>query len=216
MFTGIIQAVGKVKSNIQIQGEWRLDIDTGDLDMTDVSLGDSIAVNGCCLTVVQKSKNAFLADVSSETMRCTALNYLTNGVRVNLEKAMLATDRFGGHLVSGHVDGVGSLINIEPEGKSLKMTFKSSPLIDKYIAAKGSICIDGTSLTVNEIVGEDFTINVIPHTQVETIIGDYEIGRLVNLEVDIIARYLERLTKSKSDQKTEKIDLEFLKSNGYD
>ena len=216
MFTGIIEAVGKVKSNIQIQGEWRLDIDTGDLDMTDVSLGDSIAVNGCCLTVVQKSKNAFLADVSNETMRCTALNYLTNGVRVNLEKAMLATDRFGGHLVSGHVDGVGSLINIEPEGKSLKMTFKSSPLIDKYIAAKGSICIDGTSLTVNEIVGEDFTINVIPHTQVQTIIGDYEIGRLVNLEVDIISRYLERLTKSKSDQKPEKIDLEFLKSNGYE
>lgn len=216
MFTGIIEAVGIVKSSKQNQGEWRLDIAVGDLDMSDVNPGDSIAVSGCCLTVVAKSDNDFSADISNETMRCTALRSLVSGARVNLEKAMLATDRFGGHIVLGHVDGVGELVNIESEGKSLKMVFKAPLVLSKYITTKGSICIDGTSFTVNEVDGEIFAINVIPHTQIETIIGEYEIDQSVNLEVDIIARYLERLVEDKSAQDSNEIDLEFLKTNGYD
>ena len=179
MFTGIIEAVGIVKSSRQNQGEWRLHIIVGDLDMSDVDPGDSIAVSGCCLTVVAKSSNGFSADISNETMRCTALRNLVSGTRVNLEKAMLVTDRFGGHIVLGHVDGVGELVNIESEGKSLKMVFKTPLMLSKYITSKGSICIDGTSFTVNEVDGEIFAINVIPHTQIETITGDYKIGQSV-------------------------------------
>ena len=195
MFTGIIEAVGKIEARSQEKGEWRLKFFTGDLDLSDVKIGDSIAVSGCCLTVVEKHSTAFLADVSNETMRCTALGTLEIGSAVNLEKAMLATDRFGGHIVSGHVDGVGQLIKVENEGQSIKMTFKIPSNLSKYVAAKGSICVDGTSLTVNEASDDYFAVNLIPHTQDETISGSYEIGNSVNLEVDIIARYLERMNE---------------------
>ena len=214
MFTGIIEAVGKIEARSQEEGEWRLKISTGDLDLSDVKIGDSIAVSGCCLTVVEKHATAFLADVSNETMRCTALGTLEIGSAVNLEKAMLATDRFGGHIVSGHVDGVGHLIKVENEGQSIKMTFKIPSNLSKYVAAKGSICVDGTSLTVNEANDDYFAVNLIPHTQDETVSGSYQIGDSVNLEVDIIARYLERMNEGLNN-KAHEITKGYLKENGF-
>ena len=216
MFTGIIEAVGTLQKTFQADGEWRFEIAVGDLNVSDVSLGDSIAVSGCCLTVVSRSSNSFSADVSNETMRCTALGELSNGDRVNLEKAMRATDRFGGHIVSGHVDGVGSVTAIESESKSLKITFTVPSPLNRFVAAKGSICIDGISLTVNEVNGNYFTVNVIPHTQLETVVKEYKVGRSVNIEVDLIARYLERLFEGKGAENNKGVDLEFLKTNGYD
>lgn len=214
MFTGIIEAVGKIEARSQEKGEWRLKFFTGDLDLSDVKIGDSIAVSGCCLTVVEKHATAFLADVSNETMRCTSLGTLEIGSAVNLEKAMLATDRFGGHIVSGHVDGVGHLIKVENEGQSIKMTFKIPSNLSKYVAAKGSICVDGTSLTVNEANDDYFTVNLIPHTQDETVSGSYQIGDSVNLEVDIIARYLERMNEGLNN-KAHEITKGYLKENGF-
>ena len=214
MFTGIIEAVGKIEARSQEKGEWRLKFFTGDLDLSDVKIGDSIAVSGCCLTVVEKHATAFLADVSNETMRCTALGTLGIGSAVNLEKAMLATDRFGGHIVSGHVDGVGHLIKIENEGQSIKMTFKIPSNLSKYVAAKGSICVDGTSLTVNEAKDDYFAVNLIPHTQDQTVSGSYQIGDSVNLEVDIIARYLERMNEGLNN-KAHEITKGYLKENGF-
>ena len=214
MFTGIIEAVGKIEARSQEKGEWRLKFSTGDLDLSDVKIGDSIAVSGCCLTVVEKHATAFLADVSNETMRCTSLGTLEIGSAVNLEKAMLATDRFGGHIVSGHVDGVGHLIKVENEGQSIKMTFKIPSNLSKYVAAKGSICVDGTSLTVNEANDDYFAVNLIPHTQDETVSGSYQIGDSVNLEVDIIARYLERMNEGLNN-KAHEITKGYLKENGF-
>ena len=214
MFTGIIEAVGKIEARSQEKGEWRLKFFTGDLDLSDVKIGDSIAVSGCCLTVVEKHATAFLADVSNETMRCTSLGTLEIGSAVNLEKAMLATDRFGGHIVSGHVDGVGHLIKVENEGQSIKMTFKIPSNLSKYVAAKGSICVDGTSLTVNEANDDYFAVNLIPHTQEETVSGSYQIGDSVNLEVDIIARYLERMNDGLNN-KAHEITKGYLKENGF-
>ena len=214
MFTGIIEAVGKIEARSQEKGEWRLKFFTGDLDLSDVKIGDSIAVSGCCLTVVKKHATAFLADVSNETMRCTSLGTLEIGSAVNLEKAMLATDRFGGHIVSGHVDGVGHLIKVENEGQSIKMTFKIPSNLSKYVAVKGSICVDGTSLTVNEANDDYFAVNLIPHTQDETVSGSYQIGDSVNLEVDIIARYLERMNEGLNN-KAHEITKGYLKENGF-
>ena len=193
MFTGIIEAIGSVARLQQLGSDWRLAINSEKLDLSDVVLGDSIAVNGCCLTVVELEKNIFSADVSNESMRCTALGEFKEGTRVNLEKAMLASGRLGGHIVSGHVDGVGTLIESTEDGASISLVYEAPKEIAKYIAGKGSVCIDGISLTVNEVSGQNFTVNVIPHTQTETIIGDYKTGQNVNLEVDLIARYLERL-----------------------
>ena len=215
MFTGIIEAVGKIEARSQEKGEWRLKFSTGDLDLSDVKIGDSIAVSGCCLTVVEKHATAFLADVSNETMRCTSLGTLEIGSAVNLEKAMLATDRFGGHIVSGHVDGVGHLIKVENEGQSIKMTFKIPSNLSKYVAVKGSICVDGTSLTVNEANDDYFAVNLIPHTQDETVSGSYQIGDSVNLEVDIIARYLERMNEGLNN-KAHEITKGYLKENGFE
>ncbi len=196
MFTGIIEAIGSVENLVETDSDWRLRVATGKLDLSDVKLGDSIAVSGCCLTVVELMEQGFAADVSGETLRCTTLGELKPGMKVNLEKAMLATDRFGGHIVSGHVDGVGVLRSMAPEGGSQRLEFEVPPELARYVAAKGSICIDGTSLTVNQIDGNVFTINVIPHTQEETIIGAYAAGQKVNLEVDVVARYLERLNSA--------------------
>ena len=193
MFTGIIETTATVESLQRLQSEWRLVVGSGELDLADLQIGDSIAVSGCCLTVVELGADSFAADVSGETMNCTILGSLKPGSKVNLEKAMLATGRFGCHIVSGHVDGVGKLVGSTADGGSIRMEFGVPLALAKYIAAKGSICIDGTSLTVNEVSGTTFTINVIPHTQTETTIGDYVVGREVNLEVDLVARYLERL-----------------------
>lgn len=194
MFTGIIEATGTVTSLRQAAGaDWRITITSQQLDFGDVNIGDSIAVSGCCLTVVALELNSFSADVSNESLACTNLGKLKSGSRVNLEKALLATARLGGHMVSGHVDGVGKLLESVADGNSVRMRFEVPAALARYVAGKGSICIDGTSLTVNETKSATFTVNVIPHTQHETIIGDYALGQQVNLEVDVIARYLERL-----------------------
>ena len=171
MFTGIIEALGLVSRLERINSEWRLEINTGSLNLDDVKIGDSISVNGCCLTVVSLGVSSFSADVSNETLSCTSLSTLKSGSPTNLEKAMAASGRFGGHIVSGHVDGVGTLYSQKEDGQSRRLVFEAPSEISRYIAGKGSICVDGVSLTVNAVMNNQFSINVIPHTQKETIIG---------------------------------------------
>jgi len=193
MFTGIIASIGNVEE-FKLRGdEWRLKVRCPALDFTDVQLGDSIAVNGCCLTVIQFTQDGFSADVSNESIGLTTFQYLKSGARVNLEKALTPQTRLGGHLVSGHVDGVGELLSQVNDGGSWRLKFKVPNALARYIAQKGSVCIDGASLTVNTVEGACFSVNIIPHTQEATIIHTYKAGQRVNIEVDLIARYLERL-----------------------
>ncbi|CAM3708816.1 riboflavin synthase [Parendozoicomonas haliclonae] len=193
MFTGIIEAVGSIRRMEERGGDVRLHVATGKLDLGDVKLGDSIATNGVCLTAVTLPGDGFTADVSRETLRRTSLGELSVGSPVNLEKAMMPTSRFGGHIVSGHVDGVGRIVDITPSGRSLIYRVEAPAEIARYIAEKGSITVDGVSLTVNAVESAIFSLNIVPHTAEETIITHYRPGSRVNLEVDIIARYLERL-----------------------
>ena len=193
MFTGIIQATGSLRALEQRDGDARLTIAVGQLDMGDVVLGDSIAVNGVCLTAVEFDAHSFVADVSGETLACTTLGDLSPGARVNLEKALTPTTRLGGHLVSGHVDGVGEVLRRWSDARSERFRIRAPGGLAKYIAEKGSICVDGISLTVNRVEGAEFELNIVPHTLSETTMGEFAAGRRVNLEVDVIARYLERL-----------------------
>ena len=193
MFTGIIQARGAIASMQPRSGDMRLRIDSGKLDLGDVSLGDSIAVNGVCLTAVELDGGGFCADVSNETLALTTLGSLHSGSPVNLEKALTLATRLGGHLVSGHVDGVGTVVSRSDDARSVRFVIEAPAALARYIAHKGSICVDGTSLTVNGVDGCSFELNIVPHTLQETIMGDYRAGAGVNLEVDLVARYLERL-----------------------
>ena len=193
MFTGIIQAIGEVAAVQHSGGDIRLRINTGKLSLIDVGLGDSICTNGTCLTVVELPGDGYWADVSVETLNFTTLGKLQTGSRVNLEKALTATDRLGGHIVSGHVDGVGEVVSLQEDARSIRFVMRAPDGLAKYIAHKGSICIDGTSLTVNAVNGAEFELNIIPQTMAETIFGQYRPGSAINLEVDVIARYLERL-----------------------
>lgn len=216
MFTGIVEAVGKIKSIDAVGGDMRLQVDAGSLDMADVQLGDSIAVNGVCLTAIEFDDRYFTADVSNETISLTSLKGLSVGSEVNLEKALLPTTRLGGHLVSGHVDGLGEILTITNESRSIRYTVRAPEALKHYIAMKGSICIDGTSLTVNQIIGADFEINIVPHTQERTVIKNYKAGTIVNLEVDLIARYLERLLTKETDNDLQSgITLETLANAGF-
>jgi len=193
MFTGIIEALGTIAA-LQPQGaDTRVSVNSGALDLKDVAIGDSIAVNGICLTVVSLTATGFSADVSAETLNNTAFSQLRPGSRVNLEKALTPSTRLGGHLVSGHVDGVGELLQCEPEGRSLRLRIKAPNELARYIARKGSITIDGISLTVNDVEGAIFSLNIVPHTLAETTLATAVAGQRFNLEVDLIARYLERL-----------------------
>jgi len=193
MFTGIIQAVGEVTAMQSRGGDLRLRVNTGKLSLDDVGLGDSICTNGVCLTVIELPGDGYWADVSVETLNFTTLGKLESGSRVNLEKALTATDRLGGHIVSGHVDGVGEVVCLEEDARSIRVVLRAPDPLAKYIAHKGSICVDGTSLTVNAVNGAEFELNIIPQTMAETVFGQYRPGSKVNLEVDVIARYLERL-----------------------
>ena len=193
MFTGIIQAVGSISAVEHRDGDRRLTIATPGLDMGQAELGDSIAVNGVCLTAVDFLEAAFVADVSRETLAVTTLETLVVGAAVNLEPALTLGQALGGHLVSGHVDGVGRLLSREPEARSTRMLFQLPADLARYVAKKGSVCIDGTSLTVNDVDADKFGVNIVPHTLENTIMGSYQPGTSVNLEVDLIARYLERL-----------------------
>ncbi|MEH6575995.1 MAG: riboflavin synthase [Amphritea sp.] len=193
MFTGIIEAVGTLAAVEAVQGDLRLYIRTGELDLDDVKLGDSIAVNGVCLTAVELPGDGFWADVSRETLAHTRFPELSPGEKVNLEKAMMPTSRLGGHIVTGHVDGLGEVVKREDDARSIRLQIKAPQNIARYIAAKGSITVDGTSLTVNAVKDNLFELNIVPHTAQETVIDGYRAGRKVHLEVDIIARYMERL-----------------------
>ena len=218
MFTGIIQAVGKLVASENRSGDKRLHIHTANLDLSDVILGDSIATNGVCLTVVELPGNGFWADVSVETLDYTTLGNLKDGSAVNLEKALRASDRLGGHIVSGHVDGVGEVVSIHNDARSIRYRLRAPAELAKYIAHKGSICVDGVSLTVNKVEGAEFELNIVPHTQQKTVFGEYKTGTLVNLEVDVIARYLERLLlgdKAADTSKETKLTLGFLADNGF-
>lgn len=193
MFTGIIQAVGSIASLEQRGGDMRLGVHGGKLSMTDVNLGDSIAVSGVCLTVIEKSVHGFHADVSGETLQRTIIGQLAVHDAVNLEKALTLETRLGGHLVSGHVDGVGTVMARREDSRSVQFSVQAPDELARYIATKGSICVDGVSLTVNAVEGAGFELNIVPHTLAETTLRDYQAGRQVNLEVDLLARYLERL-----------------------
>ena len=212
MFTGIIQSVGRVARLEPRGGDLRLHVDTADLDLADVQLGDSIAVSGLCLTAVALEASGFAADVSNETLSLTTLGQLKAGDPVNLEKALRLADRLGGHLVSGHVDGLGKVVSVAPDGRSQRWTFEVPAGPARYIAAKGSICIDGTSLTVNEVAGHRFGVNLIPHTVERTTFHAKRAGDAVNIEVDVIARYVERLI---GDGQASGIDVNFLKQHGF-
>ncbi len=193
MFTGIIESIGSLREIVQRGGDVRLTVDTGSLDLSDVKLGDSIATNGVCLTAVALTGSGFSADVSRETLSLTTLHQLKPGSRVNLEKALTLSSRLGGHLVSGHVDGIGRVVQRHGDARSIRFQIQAPDDLAKYIAHKGSICVDGTSLTVNAVEGSKFELNIVPHTLQETIMQAYRPGTEVNLEVDLIARYLERL-----------------------
>jgi riboflavin synthase len=193
MFTGIIQAVGKIGRIEPRGGDSRLSVETGALDLRDATLGDSIAVNGVCLTAIEYDGARFAADVSGETLTRTTLGGLKTGSEVNLELALQPTTRLGGHLVSGHVDGVGEIVERRADGRSVRFVISAPERLARYIAEKGSICIDGISLTVNGVHGAQFDVNIVPHTLEETTLHAARVGQKVNLEVDVIARYLERL-----------------------
>jgi len=193
MFTGIIAAVGKIQAVDTKGGDVRLEVATQQLDLSDVILGDSIAINGVCLTVVAMQGDRVHFDVSTETLDRSSLGAIQVGSEVNLEKALAVGDRLGGHIVSGHVDGMGECVLKQASARSVRFRFSVPADLARYIAEKGSICIDGVSLTVNSVAENIFEVNIIPHTMQETIIKDYHVGSRVNLEVDLIARYLERL-----------------------
>jgi riboflavin synthase len=193
MFTGIIQAIGHIEQIAARGGDIRLTVATGELDLSDLALGDSIATNGVCLTAVELTGQGFVADVSRESLSLTTLQQLKPGSRVNLEKALTLNTRLGGHLVSGHVDGLGQVRERREDARSIRFTIEAPAQLARYIAHKGSICVDGVSLTVNGVEGAVFELNIVPHTLQETIMQAYQPGTRVNLEVDLIARYLERL-----------------------
>ncbi|MDH5434742.1 MAG: riboflavin synthase [Gammaproteobacteria bacterium] len=219
MFTGIIEATGKIEAIESRRGDKRFTIDTGKLDISDVAIGDSIACNGVCLTVIELTEKAYVADVSAETLKLTTLADINIKSPVNLEKALTPTTRLGGHLVSGHVDGQGKIVSIETSARSTVYKIEAPEDLARYIAKKGSITVDGISLTVNEVEGAIFDLSLVPHTLQETIASDYKVGDKVNLEVDIIARYLERLLLGQStadDKNTQKpIDYALLVNSGF-
>jgi len=195
MFAGIVSAVGSIREAKPARGGRRLVIDAGRLGLKDVATGDSIAVDGVCLTVVAKRPRAFEVDVSRETLACTA--GFEAGRRVNLEKALRLADRIGGHLVSGHVDGIGTVAEIRRSGANRIVTFRAPAGIAKYLARKGSVTVQGVSLTVNSVKGRAFSVNLIPHTLAATTLGGLRVRDKVNLEADMVARYVERLRRSR-------------------
>jgi len=215
MFTGIIEAVGRVASIERKGADARLVIDAGRLDLADVKVGDSIAVSGVCLTVVSRSGSALSFDVSSETLARTTLADFRSGMPVNLEKALLPTTRLGGHLVSGHVDGVATVTTREAHGESVRFTIEAPKELARYIAEKGSICIEGVSLTVNAVDNATFSINIVPLTQNATTLRSWRTGTHVNLEVDLLARYLERLLSAEGGKTSNGVSMDLLVQYGF-
>jgi riboflavin synthase len=217
MFTGIVEAIGEIADMQPQDGDLRLRIRSGKLDLADVKLGDSICTSGCCLTVTELPGDGYWCDVSNESLSLTTLGDLAVGDKVNLERSLTPTSRLGGHIVSGHVDGVGEVVSFADDGRSVRWVLRAPANLAKYIAHKGSICVDGTSLTVNEVRGADFDLNIIPQTMEETVFSEYREGTRVNLEVDLIARYLERLLQGDAAAIPESgsISEAFLAEHGY-
>ncbi len=216
MFTGIIQAIGRVEALERRSGDVRITVSAPTLEWGDVALGDSIATNGVCLTAVELPGQAFVADVSVETLDLTTVSKWKVGSQVNLEKALTPESRLGGHIVSGHVDGLGEVLIREMDARSERFKVRTPKALAKYIAHKGSITVDGISLTVNQVDGDVFDLNIVPHTLSHTVMGEYQAGTQVNLEVDVIARYLERLLMGeKAAEKNATISEAFLAENGY-
>ena len=204
MFTGIIQAKGNIKE-IRISNKGAVfALNSNSLELSDVSIGDSIAVNGVCLTITQLDKNSFSADVSQETLNCTTFSQLKKDQNINLEKSLRLNQGIDGHLVSGHVDGVGEVVSLQKEGESTRLKIKVKNDLSKYIAKKGSICINGVSLTVNSVEADIFDVNIVPHTLSVTTLGELIENSRVNIEIDIIARHIEHLISHKS---TTRIDI---------
>lgn len=212
MFTGIVRATGVIEALRPREGDLRLSVGSAGLDWSAYGIGESIAVNGACLTAAAIRAGGFDADVSQETMRATTLGTLAPGSRVNLEPAMQLDERLGGHLVSGHVDCVGTVVERRDEGRSVRLAIELPGEYRRYVAPKGSICVDGVSLTVNEAAGSRFGVNVVPHTAEHTIAGEWREGSKVNIEVDLVARYLERLLDPEGEGGMTK---EFLQDHGY-
>lgn len=217
MFTGIIEALGKVQHIASKSKDLVLTIHTGHLDMSDVRLGDSIAVNGVCLTVTSLGSQNFTADVSAESLVHTDMANYQRGTLVNLEKALTLTTRLGGHLVSGHVDGLGEILSFYQEGRAWRYEVSCPTELLKYIANKGSVTIDGVSLTVTGISDDRFVLNIVPHTISETRIQTYTVGHKVHIEVDLMARYAERLLMFSEHQGVKKssLDQSFLSEHGF-
>lgn len=218
MFTGIIAAVGKITAIKNNEKDMTITVHAGGLDMSDVKLGDSIANNGVCLTVTQLTSEGFSADVSHETIKLSGFSSIKPGFMINLEKAMQVSDRFGGHIVSGHVDGVGQVLSMITLGNAVEYWIKAPDDLAKYIAKKGSITVDGISLTTNEVDGACFKLTIIPHTISQTTMQQYAVGSRVNLEVDVIARYLERLMlgeKAAVTDKKQQSTMELLARSGF-
>ncbi|MCW8127655.1 riboflavin synthase [Microbulbifer halophilus] len=217
MFTGIIEAVGEITELKPQGGDLRVRVKSGKLDLSDVQLGDSIATNGVCLTVVDLPGDGYWADVSAETLDVTSVKSWKTGDRVNLEKALTPRTRLGGHIVSGHVDGIGEVVWRRKEARAERFRLRAPDHLAKYIAHKGSITVDGTSLTVNAVDGAEFELTIVPHTLRETVMGDYNAGTRVNLEVDLIARYLERLLlgDKAAEPDSDGLTVEFLARHGF-
>ena len=217
MFTGIIEAVGEITALQPQGGDLRLRVKTGKLDLSDVKLGDSIATNGVCLTVVDLPGDGYWADVSAETLAVATLKDWKLGDKVNLEKALTPQTRLGGHMVSGHVDGIGEVVWRKQTARAEQFRLRAPDELAKYIAHKGSITVDGTSLTVNAVDGAEFELTIVPHTIAETVIGGYQAGTKVNLEVDLIARYLERLLlgDAAAQSQSDGLTMEFLAQHGF-
>lgn len=215
MFTGIIEATGIISQLTQKGGDLQITITSSSLDFADVKLGDSIATNGVCLTVTSLFAGGFSADISAETLALTQFKHYRVGQRVNLEKALLATSRLGGHLVSGHVDGVATLVHIEKSARAWQLWFALPPTLARYLAHKGSVTIDGVSLTVNELTADRFRLTIVPHTAEHTTLLQLQKGHLVHIEVDLIARYLERLLTTKAPATDSGVDLALLAQRGF-
>ncbi|EHY8551683.1 TPA: riboflavin synthase [Vibrio parahaemolyticus] len=216
MFTGIVEAVGKLTAITPKGEDITVTVEVGKLDMSDVKLGDSIATNGVCLTVIDFGSNYYSADLSLETLKKTGFANYQVGEKVNLEKAMLPTTRFGGHIVSGHVDGVGEIVERNQVGRAIEFWVAMPAEISKYVAEKGSITVDGISLTVNDLRKNAFKLTIVPHTSEETTIDQFQVGCKVNLEVDVLARYMERLLQGQQEEQPEsRITMDFLQQNGF-
>lgn len=216
MFTGIIESIGTLQAITPKGEDIRVTVNVGKLDMGDVKLGDSIATNGVCLTVVAMTAQTYTADLSLETLKRTGFVDYKAGDKVNLEKAMLPTTRFGGHIVSGHVDAVGEIIERHQTGRAVEFWIQLPQNLAKYVVEKGSITVDGISLTVNDLRKNAFKLTIVPHTAAETTMDNFSVGQKVNLEVDLIARYLERLViGQKEEQPQSSVTMDLLAKSGF-